>query len=78
MGPPNMSPSPVTALHRIEPKSLGLRLRPPEPVYNGAEVSRANAGQDFWRGWVCHACGLANERRKWKEWDCEACGVSLI
>ncbi|OCF35309.1 hypothetical protein I316_02855 [Kwoniella heveanensis BCC8398] len=59
---------------RIPPTVLNLQLRPPEPTGDDVETSQDLIGRNFWRGWVCGKCGLAQERYKWSGWNCEACG----
>lgn len=62
---------------RITPESLGMVLRPPEPEDPEVKANHqgANAGREYWTGWVCHGCGCASERKKWYGWNCEACKV---
>lgn len=78
IGPPDKSPSQLCPLVRVDSTALSLHLRPPEPAGDFHQANSNQAGRDFWRGWVCHSCGMANERKKWKEWDCDACGVSTM
>ena len=74
IGPLTYTPNKIQPVDRISPVSLGLSLRPQEPA-GEEEGNQDQAGRDFWRGWVCRTCGMANERRWWKGWHCEACGV---
>ncbi|WVW83383.1 hypothetical protein I302_105402 [Kwoniella bestiolae CBS 10118] len=74
IGPITNVPFPPQPKSRIPPETLGLRLRPPEPSGITHDITQSHAGREFWRGWVCHKCGLAQERYKWAGWSCEACG----
>ncbi|WWD15727.1 hypothetical protein CI109_100149 [Kwoniella shandongensis] len=73
IGPISNEPGPLRPKKRVLPETLGLELRSPEPTGEGLELSQGHIGRDFWRGWVCHKCGLAQERNKWNGWNCEAC-----
>nr|XP_018264086.1 uncharacterized protein I303_03964 [Kwoniella dejecticola CBS 10117]OBR86244.1 hypothetical protein I303_03964 [Kwoniella dejecticola CBS 10117] len=77
IGPITNQPGPVRPKVRIQPETVGLRLRPPQPTGLSHDVTQAHAGRDFWRGWVCDKCGLAQERYKWSGWSCEACGHTI-
>ncbi len=59
---------------RIGPDDLGLRARPrPGDGKNIPELEPSQAGKDFWKGWCCDKCGMANERWNSMYWDCEGC-----
>nr|XP_019013326.1 uncharacterized protein I206_01392 [Kwoniella pini CBS 10737]OCF52107.1 hypothetical protein I206_01392 [Kwoniella pini CBS 10737] len=77
IGPMTNRPAPARPRARIQPETLGLRLRPPQPTGISHDVTQAHAGREFWRGWVCDKCGSAQERYKWTGWCCEACGHSI-
>jgi hypothetical protein len=72
-----MEPLPVAERFVMEPAALGLRLRGVKPGVCAIPAPAGEHGKDFWRGWICDKCGMANERRKWKGWECEGCKVSL-
>ncbi|KAK4687126.1 hypothetical protein P7C73_g2983, partial [Tremellales sp. Uapishka_1] len=63
----------IRHMQRVLPEHLGLMLRSPEPKVLGDHMSRTQLGREFWKGWVCRKCGMANERRYWSCWDCEGC-----
>ena len=67
----------MSARFYMEPATLGLRLRGTKPNVSAMPALAGEHGKDFWRGWICDKCGMANERRKWKGWECEGCKVSL-
>ncbi len=49
-------------------------MRPrPQDGKQKREVDPKLAGRDFWKGWCCDRCGMANERWSWKGWECEGC-----
>ncbi|ORX39673.1 hypothetical protein BD324DRAFT_678783 [Kockovaella imperatae] len=73
LDPSKLTPAALEPLPRITPLSLGLSLRPQEPSASSQTTGRQNAGRDFWRAWVCGACGFAQERKRWFGWECEAC-----
>ncbi|WRT66916.1 uncharacterized protein IL334_003881 [Kwoniella shivajii] len=77
IGPLSNRPAPLQPKARILPETLRLELRPAEPSGISHETTQADVGRDFWRGWVCKKCGLAQERYKWVGWCCEACGHSI-
>ncbi|WWC85264.1 uncharacterized protein L201_000126 [Kwoniella dendrophila CBS 6074] len=77
IGPISNRPFPSPLKSGILPENLGLRLRPPEPSGISHDVTQSHAGREYWRGWVCNKCGLAQERYKWAGWNCEACGHSI-
>lgn len=66
-------PGVIRAAARILPEQLGLTFLPPEPTQRFADVTRWDAGRDFWRSWVCRRCRLANERQDWFGFLCQAC-----
>ncbi|WWD01676.1 hypothetical protein V866_008622 [Kwoniella sp. B9012] len=77
IGPFTNIPFPLLPRTRVLPETLGLQLRPPEPSGISHDITQSHAGREFWRGWVCHKCGSAQERYKWAGWSCEACGHSV-
>lgn len=66
-------PGRIRAAARILPEQLGLSFTPPDPTQQFADVTRWDAGRDFWRSWVCRRCRLANERHDWFGFLCQAC-----
>lgn len=66
-------PGLIRAAARILPEQLGLTFMPPDPQQQLADVTRWDAGRDFWRSWVCRRCRLANERHDWFGFLCQAC-----
>lgn len=66
-------PGLIRAAARILPEQLGLTFMPPDPLQQFADVTRWDAGRDFWRSWVCKRCRLANERHDWFGFLCQAC-----
>jgi hypothetical protein len=61
-------------IRRISPTDLGLVMRPrPQDGKQKSEVDPKLAGRDFWKGWCCDRCGMANERWLWKGWECDGC-----
>jgi hypothetical protein len=49
-------------------------MRPaPSDGKQEAEQDPKLAGLDYWKGWCCDRCGMANERSSWRGWECEGC-----
>lgn len=76
LDPITNTPCLLRPLQRKVPEFLGLKLRGYDPFSTPEDgVPRDQLGGDYWRGWVCGKCGMANERRRWSGWDCDGCKV---
>lgn len=69
-------PAQLQPRYYMEPASLGLKLRGVKPNVSAIPATAGEHGKDWWRGWICDKCGMANERKKWKGWECDGCKVN--
>ncbi|WVQ98537.1 hypothetical protein IAU59_005663 [Kwoniella sp. CBS 9459] len=77
IGPKSNQVNKLQPRQRIQPDVLNLQLRPPEPTGAEIGIKQESIGKEYWRGWVCSKCGLAQERHRWFGWTCEACNQTI-
>lgn len=65
---------PLRDQERISPADLAISVRPKPSDGKFHDVDPRYAGKDFWKGFCCAECGMANERSDWRGWICDACG----
>lgn len=76
IGPIRNEPGPLQKISRILPEQLNFVLVPPEPGIHMLKSGRENIGREYWTGFVCSKCKLAQERDDWSGWRCKLCDVS--
>ncbi|KIR58584.1 hypothetical protein I314_05423 [Cryptococcus bacillisporus CA1873] len=78
IGPIRNEPGPLQDIPHILPEQLNLVLVPPEPSIHMLKAGRENAGREYWTGFVCNKCKLAQERDDWSGWRCKLCDHFVI
>lgn len=76
IGPIRNEPGALQEIPHILPEQLNLVLVPPEPGVHMLKGGRENIGREYWTGFVCSKCKLAQERDDWSGWRCKLCDVS--
>ncbi|OWT42197.1 hypothetical protein C362_00569 [Cryptococcus neoformans Bt1] len=78
IGPIRNEPGPLQKISRILPEQLNFVLVPPEPGIHMLKSGRENIGREYWTGFVCSKCKLAQERDDWSGWRCKLCDHFVI